>query len=102
METLPPSSVQPLTWIPQSPRPRLVAPALALGAWVGLGLFALAESQFAGHGSRPALLLSAAFACASIVPAVLHLRRSPYSSLAAFVLWLGWCGFVAWKLSQVL
>ncbi len=102
METLPPSSVQPLTWIPQSPRPRIVAPSLALSAWAALGLFALAESQFGGRGSRIALLLSAVLACASIVPAGLHLKRSPLSSALALALCAGWCAFVAWKLSQVL
>src|SRR5690606_23748888 len=102
METLPPSSVQPLTWIPPSPRPRLVAPSLALAAWVALGAFALAEGSFGGLGSRITLLISAALACTSIVPAGLHFRRSPYSSVAALALCAARCGFVAWKLSQVL
>ncbi|MCA9647755.1 MAG: hypothetical protein H6718_14910 [Polyangiaceae bacterium] len=102
MQTLPPSSVQPLTFIPPSPRPRMLAPVLALGAWAALGAFALAESQLAGRGSRLALLISAALACGSIVPAGLHFRRSPFSSAVALALCAGWCGFVAWKLSQVL
>ncbi|MEZ4375564.1 MAG: hypothetical protein R3B07_32435 [Polyangiaceae bacterium] len=102
METLPPSSVQPLTFIPPSPRPRLMAPVLALSAWAALGAFALAETRFGGRASRAALLISAALACASIVPAGLHFRRSPLSSALAFVLCGAWCGFVAWKLSQVL